>query len=234
MHHTSPPPLPLPSLLKIPSIHHASLLSLCTWWEDTHDKEDPLPHICYQYTSPDKLHTRFIAPPMEYNFARVASEMLLDKGNGDDEADQDVDVEHAVHNVGRSLGLVGIGLGVLFMLLIIVFITCLRRRKAVQSIEDEFHRSTQVVLSVSINGLRNSDSPPAYNLVVRNNQVQEEVQVEEEEPPPYATVLGQDTYRKRVNLNVKEELPPVSLETYEINKQHESEKRLGTCILPQP
>ena len=59
--------------------------------------------------------------------------MLLDRGDGEHEAAKDVvDVEQSVHSVGRSIGLVGIGLGVLVMLLIIAFITCLRRRKIMQ------------------------------------------------------------------------------------------------------
>ena len=133
MQFTSPTPLLYHPSTKNPAIRHQSLLSLCSWWESTHAKEDPLPHICYQFTSPQKLQTGLIAPPMEFNFARVASDMLLDKADGDDEADKDVvDVEHSVHSVGRSIGLVGIGLGVVVMLLIIAFITCLRRRKIVQ------------------------------------------------------------------------------------------------------
>jgi len=218
MQFTSPIPLLYHPSPKNPAIRHQSLLSLCSWWESTHAKEDPLPHICYQFTSPQKLQTGLIAPPMEFNFAKVASDMFLDKGEGDDEADKDVvDVEHSVHSVGRSIGLVGIGLGVVVMLLIIAFITCLRRRKIVQSFEEEFHRGAQVVLSVTES--RRQDTPPAYNLVVRDIQEQEEV---EEEPPSYDFALRQEIYGEEGKSTVKEE-PPDIVETCEIDTNNETD-----------
>jgi len=233
MQFTSPTPLLYHPSTKTSSVRHQSLLSLCSWWDSTHPKEEPLPHICYQYTSPQRLNTGIIAPPMEFNFARVASDMLLDRGDGEHEAAKDVvDVEHSVHSVGRSIGLVGIGLGVLVMLLIIAFITCLRRRKVVQSFEEEFHRGAQVVLSVTDS--RRLDTPPAYNLVVRDTLEQEEV---EEEPPSYAYALGQETDVEKINSYV-EELPPNIVETYEIDTHHEtdldnqkSDDNLCSCIL---
>jgi len=233
MQFTSPTPLLYHSSTKTPSIRHQSLLSLCSWWESTHTQEEPLPHICYQFTSPQKLHTGRIAPPMEFNFARVASDMLLDRGDGEHEAAKDVvDVEQSVHSVGRSIGLVGIGLGVLVMLLIIAFITCLRRRKIVQSFEEEFHRGAQVVLSVTDS--RRLDTPPAYNLVVRDTLEQEGV---EEEPPSYAYALGQETDLEKVKSTVKE-MPPNIVETYEIDTRNEtnlenqkSDDSLCSCIL---
>ena len=111
----------------IPSVPPQSLSSLCSWWERTHSKAVPLPHICHEYTSPDKLLTGYVAPPMQYNFARVASGMLLDNGKRDI-----LPVEHVTHGAGRSIGLAGVGIGVLFILLIIIFISCMRRRKTVQ------------------------------------------------------------------------------------------------------
>ena len=41
-------------------------------------------------------------------------------------------VEHAAHGAGRSIGLAGVGMGVLFILTIFTFITCVRRRKSAQ------------------------------------------------------------------------------------------------------
>ena len=64
---------------------------------------------------------------MQYNFARVASGMILDNGKRDI-----LPVEHAAHGAGRSIGLAGVGIGVLFILLIIALISCMRRRKTVQ------------------------------------------------------------------------------------------------------
>ena len=117
-----------------PHIRHQSLLSLCSWWGSTHEQTDPLPHICYQYTSPDKLHTGLIAPPLEYNFPIVASDMLTDKVASDNDVDDDASdgVGHAVNWLGRSLGLLGLVLGVVLLLFIIAFLSCMRRRKVVQ------------------------------------------------------------------------------------------------------
>ena len=130
MHFTSLPSiLPDDSTLSpnVPFVQPQSLSSLCSWWESTHAKDAPLPQICHEYTSPDKLLTGYVAPPMQYNFARVASGMILDNGKRDILA-----VEHATHGAGRSIGLAGVGIGVLFILLIIAFISCMKRRKAVQ------------------------------------------------------------------------------------------------------
>jgi len=79
MHFTTfPSILPDKSALspKISLIQPQSLMSLCSWWERTHAKADPLPHICHEFTSPDMLLTSYMAPPMQYNFARLAADML--------------------------------------------------------------------------------------------------------------------------------------------------------------
>ena len=115
----------------IPTVQPQSLSSLCSWWESTHAKDDPLPQICHEYTSPDKLLTGYVAPPMQYNFARVASGMFMEstKQSLDREI---IPVEHVAHGAARSIGLIGISLGVLFIIFIVEFISCMKRRKSVQ------------------------------------------------------------------------------------------------------
>ena len=64
---------------------------------------------------------------MQYNFARVASGMLINHGKR-----ENMPVEHGSQRAGRSIGLADVGLGVLFILLIIAFLSCMKRRKTVQ------------------------------------------------------------------------------------------------------
>ena len=64
---------------------------------------------------------------MQYKFARVASGRLLHNGKR-----ENLPVDHGTYGAWRSIGLAGDGLGVLFILLIIAFISCMKRRKTVQ------------------------------------------------------------------------------------------------------
>merc|ERR1712002_1094142 len=81
-------------------------------------------------------------------------------------------VQHVVHGVGRSLGLVGISLGVLFMLLIIAAISCLRRRKTlVPDINILSHTHTVLTVQTQAN---KEDSPPDYSMVLRMKEEEEE------------------------------------------------------------
>jgi hypothetical protein len=64
---------------------------------------------------------------MQYNFPRVASGMLLDNGKR-----EILPVEYATQGAGKSIGLAGVEIGVLFIFLIIAFISCMERRMTVQ------------------------------------------------------------------------------------------------------
>jgi len=173
----------LPSILldksslspEISAIEPHSLMSLCSWWERTHAKTVPLPHICHEFTSPDKLLTSYMAPPMQYNFARLAADMLeTAHGAGDDMVEA---VEHAVDGTGRSLGLVGISLGVLFILFTIAAISCMQRRKTVLTDLVYPHHSAdrQVIITLGTGrGAREEDIPPDYSLVVRMKEEEED------------------------------------------------------------
>ena len=57
---------------------------------------------------------------MEYNFANAAATMLENRSRK---------VVENKHTVGRNIGLAGIGLAILFILVIVVIVTCFRRRK---------------------------------------------------------------------------------------------------------
>jgi len=181
----------LPSILldksslspKISTIEPQSLMSLCSWWERTHAKTVPLPHICHEFTSPDKLLTSYMAPPMQYNFVRLAANML-ETAHSDGDM---VEVEHAVHGTGRRIGLVGISLGVLFILFTIAFISCMKRKKTVLTDHVYPHPSvdTQVIVTLGPGrATREEDIPPAYSLVVR---VKEE---EDQDLPTYVQAVG--------------------------------------------
>jgi len=153
---------------KISATQPKSLMTLCSWWERTHAKADPLPHICHEFTSPDKLLTSYMAPPRQYNFVELASDML-DTSNSAGDNDMVEAVEHAVDTTGRSIGLVGISLGVLFILFIIAFISCIKRRKTVQTDHVYPHPSIdrQVIVTLGTSrGAREEDIPPDYSQVV--------------------------------------------------------------------
>jgi len=153
---------------KISETQPKSLMTLCSWWERTHAKADPLPHICHEFTSPDKLLTSYMAPPRQYNFVELASDML-DTSNSAGDNDMVEAVEHAVDTTGRSIGLVGISLGVLFILFIIAFISCIKRRKTVQTDHVYPHPSIdrQVIVTLGTSrGAREEDIPPDYSQVV--------------------------------------------------------------------
>merc|ERR1719376_2020187 len=73
-------------------------------------------------------------------------------------------VEHALHGTARSLGLVGISVGVLFMLLIIAAISCIRRRKTMLP-------DTSILSHTQAS---KEDSPPDYTMVLRMKEEEEE------------------------------------------------------------
>jgi len=160
---------------KISATQPKSLMTLCSWWERTHAKADPLPHICHEFTSPDKLLTGYMAPPRQYNFVGIASDMLDTNSAGD--KDMVEAVEHAVDTTGRSIGLVGISLGVLFILFIIAFISCIKRRKTVQTDHVYPHPSIdrQVIVTLGTSrGTREEDIPPDYTQVVRMKEEEDQ------------------------------------------------------------
>ena len=72
---------------------------------------------------------------------------------------------------------------------------------------------------LSVTESRRQDTPPAYNLVIRDIQEQEEV---EEEPPSYDFALIQEIYGEEVMSSVKEE-PPDIVETFEIDTNNETD-----------
>ena len=158
----------------VPSVQPQSLSSLCFWWESTHAKDAPLPQICHEYTSPDKLLTGYVAPPMQYNFARVASGMFLESTKQNLARDI-IPVEHVAHGAARSIGLIGISLGVLFIIFIITFISCIKRRKTVQAFVQDDLRNTQTVFNLDgMNQRRKEDTPPDYNTVVNIQEEEDE------------------------------------------------------------
>jgi len=161
--------------------HSGSLASLCRWWESTHAQSDPLPHICHEYISPDRLLSMPMAPPMQYNFARVASGML---STSQDIKSDSMPVEHHLHGTARSLGLVGISVGILFMLVIIAAISCIRRRKTMLP-DASIVSHTHTVLRVQTQASK-EDSPPDYTMVLR---MKEE---EEENLPSYVQVVAKE------------------------------------------
>jgi len=86
-------------------------------------------------------------------------------------------VEHAVDGAGRSLGLVGISLGVLFILFTIAAISCMQRRKTVLTdlVYPHHNADTQVIITLGTGRVaREEDIPPDYSLVVRMKEEEDQ------------------------------------------------------------
>jgi len=149
------------------------LSSLCFLWEKTHHtdlKNSHMPNICHEYTSPDKLLTGDVAPPRQYTFAEVVSDML--QGSSDN---RPISVLHDAQDVGRNIGLVGIGLFLLALLMLVAIIACIKRRKNIQTELPQELRNTPIVLILErLNTSRSKDIPPDYSSVVQMKKQEEE------------------------------------------------------------
>jgi len=152
-----------------------TLVSLCKWWRDS--KEEALPSICHQFVKirPDKLD-KFLFGDIssQHSFTPIREEISTWENFG----------------TGRSISIAGILGGILFILIIIAFIICLRHRKRYQD-QDRFlsyemrqlhHNRTSQHLLTQRDQVQ--DSPPDYNLVIK---LKEE---EEGELPSYSQAVG--------------------------------------------
>merc|ERR1712129_237024 len=91
------------------------------------------------------------------------------------------------HGTGRRIGLVGISLGVLFILFTIAFISCMKRKKTVLTDHMYPHPSIDTQVRVTLGtarATREEDIPPAYSLVVT---VKED---EDQDLPTYLEAVG--------------------------------------------
>jgi len=112
-----------------------------------------------------------VAPPMEYNFANAAATILENRGRK---------VVENEHTVGRNIGLAGIGLAILFILVIVAIVTCFRRRKVLpirQDIEEGQISMENACYAAP------QDSPPEYGEVVDIYHISNDA------PPNYADVM---------------------------------------------
>jgi len=142
----TPPPPPPPSFLTTsttttPSIdlhpHYSStvsptLLRLCQLWPYIHNAPAPSPpDICNNLLLID--HRRDIFRNSQYHYGQTGSRNTAGPG------ERAVGVHHIEDELtfsGRSFSLMGVLGGVLFILLVIAFITCIRHRKRVRNEAD--------------------------------------------------------------------------------------------------
>merc|ERR1719234_2044200 len=182
----APPPLPVNFLVPSPSISSSSppppsihpssnrvetLSSLCQWWGDT--KQEPLPSICHQFVSPDRLDGHWaVVPPQFYSHNQLVRHPAPSHN-----------LVSTPFGTGRSISLIGILGGVLFILLIVAFITCIRRRKrwsgSVRDAENDgdllaahLHQLQQLRSSHHLLGAR--EAPPDYTTVCKQKAEEEE------------------------------------------------------------
>eukprot|EP00090_Calanus_glacialis_P032349 TRINITY_DN5359_c0_g1_i4.p1 TRINITY_DN5359_c0_g1~~TRINITY_DN5359_c0_g1_i4.p1 ORF type:complete len:155 (-),score=48.03 TRINITY_DN5359_c0_g1_i4:26-490(-) len=147
----SPPPPPSKSQAE-------TLSSLCDWWMNT--KEEALPGICHWFIHPggstDRLtHVR----PM--NISSLSSVGMSV-------------IEHPVHS---SISIIFILGGVLFILLIVAFITCITRRKTIERAKKS----------------QKKDHPPDYVAVIKMKIK------EDEELPSYSEAILIESKMEKVD-----------------------------------
>jgi len=162
-----------------------TLSSLCGWWADT--KQDPLPSICHQFVSPhllDRVET--VMSPQIYSHTHTQPLYRHHASSTDSLS--------SPFGTGRSISIIGILGGVLFILLIVALITCLRRRKRCSSsvdshTEDLHHVHTlhQVRVSQHLLGLASREAPPDYSTVVKQKEEEEEAGL-----PSYSQAVGHE------------------------------------------
>lgn len=162
---SSPPPPPSSNRVE-------TLSSLCQWWGDT--KQEPLPSICHQFVSPsDRLDGHWaVVPPQFYSHNQLVRHPAPSHN-----------LVSTPFGTGRSISLIGILGGVLFILLIVAFITCIRRRKrwsgSVGDAESDgdllaahLHQLQQLRSSHHLLGAR--EAPPDYTTVCKQKEEEEE------------------------------------------------------------
>jgi len=156
-----------------------TLGSLCHWWSKT--KEEPLPAICHQFLQvpPDRLEELLSAPypPRSGDFSPVKHSNLHNRLHEHrDTATQDVNPIAT----GRSISMVGVLGGVLFILLLVACITCIRQQKRYQEQEGprdsnlSHHlryvrqlRASQDLMEQLSYPQQTGDIPPDYSSVVK-------------------------------------------------------------------
>jgi len=191
-------PLGLTDLLapSIPPSHYQraqTFGSLCHWWSQT--KDEALPSICHQFLQvhPDHLHQLLSLKDDSYGKINGSLNQhklkVLERGS--------LSKDHPLYS-GRSISLVGILGGVLFILLLIAFITCIRQRKRYQEHEAPINNHLSNHLRRYVRQLQASQElmeqiaaseqsrvpPPDYVSVIKQKEK------EEMELPSYSQALS--------------------------------------------
>eukprot|EP00090_Calanus_glacialis_P032348 TRINITY_DN5359_c0_g1_i3.p1 TRINITY_DN5359_c0_g1~~TRINITY_DN5359_c0_g1_i3.p1 ORF type:complete len:159 (-),score=53.05 TRINITY_DN5359_c0_g1_i3:26-502(-) len=151
----SPPPPPSKSQAE-------TLSSLCDWWMNT--KEEALPGICHWFIHPggdqrgSTVRLSHYRPVNGSSFSSVGMSVM----------------EHPVHS---SISIIFILGGVLFILLIVAFITCITRRKTIERAKKS----------------QKKDHPPDYVAVIKMKIK------EDEELPSYSEAILIESKMEKVD-----------------------------------
>ena len=148
---SSPPPPPSNSQAE-------TLSSLCDWWMNT--KEEALPGICHWFIHP-RGSTDRLSHDRPVNISSISSVGMSV-------------MEHPVHS---SISIIFILGGVLFILLIVAFITCITRRKTIERAKKS----------------QKKDHPPDYVAVIKMKTK------EDEELPSYTEAVLIESKIREVN-----------------------------------
>lgn len=180
--------------------HSETLLQLCRLWPHIHKSPPPEPPpFCadilrnFYHNNPSVYDDRFLQ-----NYGTLRNSETGERVVG-------IDVMDNLHFSGRSLSLIGVLGGVLFILLMIAFVTCIKHRKRLRDEEGDGlnldaistqlrhlnqARASQHLLSMlgALPDLQVSP-PPDYETVVKQREKEQE---EWENLPTYSEAIGDD------------------------------------------
>ena len=150
-----PPQLQTSDIDRASNSQAETLSSLCNWWMNT--KEEALPGICHWFIHPQKNQR---GSSLRINVNRATNISSFSPiGHS-----ENVDMSAMNHSHHSSISLILILGGVLFILLITAFVTCITRKKRI-------HKSAK------------KDHPPDYVSVIKMKKK------EDEELPTYSEAI---------------------------------------------
>jgi len=172
---------PPPNFYKSPNSQAETLSSLCNWWINT--KQDAPPSICHWFGDPEKNQR---GSSLVSNLNQIQKINSFSSFGYPGHVDK-FSMQQSLHSTG-SISLILILGAILFILLIVAFITCISRKKRLEpsSSDDRLNQSLSnhilQMLAIS-HSATTKDHPPGYVDVVKMKKE------EDEELPTYSEAL---------------------------------------------
>jgi len=158
------------SSTELPNYQRVDTLgSLCQWWGDS--KQDVVPDICHQFVRLDHHSLQKFLSNSQNSFTPIR--VPKDK----------VSSHLQPFSSGRSISLVGVLGGILFILILIAFVTCIRHRKRYRDQDGVGYQlryvhhmrpSHHLLASLAQEQVR-ATPPPDYHAVIKLKEKEEEL-----------------------------------------------------------